>query len=113
MARLCQRLVLLLHEAPFPPIEIHPAYQRPWLCTYVRKSRNVPVYGPINQHWWKLYKNWTSYSKECHLYDYYILGAKIHPFAEVQQADLRAMRPGFPANLLGELGGQRVSGHRR
>ena len=79
-------------SAPFPPIEIHPAYQRPWLCTYVRKSRNVPVYGPINQHWWKLYKNWTSYSKECHLYDYYILGAKIHPFAEVQQADLRAMR---------------------
>jgi len=79
-------------SATFPPIEIHPAYKRPWLCTYVRKSRNVPVYGPINQHWWKLYKDWTSYSKECHLYDYYILGAKIHPFAEVQQADLRAMR---------------------
>jgi len=79
-------------SATFPPIEIHPAYKRPWLCTYVRKSRNVPVYGPINQHWWKLYKDWTNYSKECHLYDYYILGAKIHPFAEVQQADLRAMR---------------------
>ena len=79
-------------SAPFPPIEIHPAYKRPWLCTYVRKSRNVPIYAPINQHWWKLYKDWTGYSKECHLYDYYMLFGKIHPVAEVQQADLRAMR---------------------
>ena len=79
-------------SAPFPPIEIHPAYKRPWLCTYVRKSRNVPVYAPINQHWWKLYKDWTGYSRECHLYDYYMLFGKIHPVAEVQQADLRAMR---------------------
>ena len=79
-------------SAPFPPIEIHPAYKRPWICTYVRKSRNVPVYAPINQHWWKIYKDWTTYSKECHLYDYYMLFAKIHPFAEVQKADLQAMR---------------------
>ncbi len=79
-------------STPFPPIEIHPAYRRPWLCTYVRKSQTAPIFAPINQHWWKFYKDWTSYSKECHLYDYYILGAKIHPIAEVQQADLRAMR---------------------
>ncbi len=75
-----------------PAIEVSDNYKRPWLCTYVRKSQCVPIFAPINQHWWQYYKDWTAHSPNCHLYDYYLLFAKIHPIAEVLKFDLMGMR---------------------
>ncbi len=79
-------------SAPKPAIEVSKNYSRPWLCTYVRKSQCVPIFAPINQHWWKMERDWAEHSPNCQLYDYYLLFAKIHPFAEVLRFDLRAMR---------------------
>ncbi len=79
-------------SAPKPAIEVSKNYKRPWICTYVRKSQSVPIFAPINQHWWQYYKDWTAHSPNCHLYDYYFLFAKIHPISEILRFDLRGMR---------------------
>ncbi len=79
-------------SAPKPPIKVSENYARPWICTYVRKSQCVPIFAPINQHWWQFYKDWTAHTPNCMLYDYYFLFAKIHPIAEVLKHDLMGMR---------------------
>ncbi len=79
-------------SAPRPAIEVSENYKRPWICTYVRKSQVQPIFAPLNQHWWRTYKDWTAHSPNCQQYDYYMLFSVFHPLAEVVKFDLQAMR---------------------
>lgn len=64
----------------------------PMLCNYYRKAYNQPIYAPINQDWWNIYKAWMKHSKNIWHYDYYGLSGLDHPYAEVHQEDLKAQR---------------------
>ncbi len=75
--------------AYFPPIEVSKNIA-PMLCTYVRKSQNDPIYAPVNQHWWQMYKDWAAHDDRLQLYDYYGLFLMMKPIAEVIQADAKA-----------------------
>jgi hypothetical protein len=78
--------------APVPPIELSPNIGYTWLCPYVRKSINQPLFAPINQHWWQMMKDWHAVMPNVVHRDYYGLMLSIYPIAEVLAADLRAMR---------------------
>ena len=71
--------------APFPPIEVNKTIA-PQLCTYVRKSQNEPIFAPANQHWWKIYQDWSRHTPQLLLYDYWGLGFVMKPRAEVTKS---------------------------
>ncbi len=75
--------------AYYPPIEVSKNIA-PMICTYVRKSQNDPIFAPVNQHWWKIYKDWAAHDDRVQLYDYYGLFLMMKPIAEVVQADAKA-----------------------
>jgi len=75
----------------YPPIKLNKTIV-PWLCAYYRKAYNEPIYSPANQDWYRIYKDWMKHSKGIYLYDYYGLGMRDAPIAEVYQEDLRAQR---------------------
>lgn len=77
--------------AKYPPIRVNKTIV-PWLCTYVRKAQNLPIFAPVNQHWWKTYQDWARHTSGLMLYDYYGLLFYMKPVAEVHQFDLRAQR---------------------
>ena len=75
----------------YPPIKVNKTIV-PWLCTYYRKAYNQPIYAPANQDWWKIYNDWAKHTNQLYLYDYYGLGMREAPLAEVYQEDLKAQR---------------------
>ena len=77
--------------ATYPPIKLNKTIV-PWLCTYYRKAYNQPIYAPANQDWWKIYNDWAKHTDQLYLYDYYGLGMRAAPLAEVYQEDLKAQR---------------------
>ncbi len=84
--------------AYYPPIEVRKNIA-PMICTYVRKSQNDPIFAPVNQHWWKMYKDWAAHDDRLQLYDYYGLFLMMKPIAEVIQQDAKAQASiGFVRN---------------
>ena len=75
----------------YPPIKVNKTIV-PWLCTYYRKAYNQPIYAPANQDWWKIYNDWAKHTNQLYLYDYYGLGMREAPLAEVYQEDRKAQR---------------------
>ena len=96
--------------ADFPPIPVNKTIV-PWICTYPRRAQNEPIFAPVNQNWWRIYRAWTNHSKDCLLYDYYGLGFWMTPKAEVHKFDLLAQRDiGFLANSAEGFGGNEYMG---
>ena len=94
----------------YPPIKVNKTIV-PWLCTYYRKAYNQPIYAPANQDWWKIYNDWAKHSNQIYLYDYYGLGMREAPLAEVYQEDLKAQRDiGFLATSTEGFGGNQYCG---
>ena len=77
--------------APFPEINISRNIQ-PQLCTYVRKSQAQPLFAPVNQDWWKIYKDWIRHAPGMMDYDYWGLFHLMYPNAEAVKFDLMAKR---------------------
>ncbi len=76
---------------PYPIIPLNKTIA-PQLCTYIRKSQNEPVFAPANQHWWKIYRDWTAHNPDLTMYCYWGLGFVMRPMAEVMKFDVMAQR---------------------
>ena len=77
--------------APYPQIEVSKNIQ-PQFCTYVRKSQAEPIFAPVNQHWWKIYRDWAAHGTSMLDYDYWALGFLMYPKAEAAKFDAMAKR---------------------
>ena len=94
-----------------PPIKLNKTVA-PLLCTYYRKGHNEPIFAPVNQKWWKIYKDWAAHNaRDLAMYDYYGLGFVMQPRAEVHKFDLLAQREiGFLRNSTEGFGSNQYLG---
>ena len=77
--------------APYPQIPISKNIQ-PQLCTYVRKSQVEPLFAPVNQHWWRMYRDWAAHGRDMIDYDYWALSIHLYPKAESLKFETQAKR---------------------
>ncbi len=77
--------------APYPEIELSKNIQ-PQLCAYVRKSQTEPLFAPVNQHWWRMYRDWAAHGADMIDYDYWALSIHLYPKAEALKFDTQAKR---------------------
>ena len=75
----------------YPKVRLNPNVAA-MICNYYRKSWNEPIWAPVNAGWWKAYRDWNADGRFCSLYEYYGIGLKDQPVAEVIQRDLQAQR---------------------
>lgn len=58
-------------------------------CPYVRKDHRTPLYSPVNDHWWKLQKQWAEVTPNIIVREYYGILNGGRPLAEVVAEDVR------------------------
>ncbi len=66
-------------------------YVRAHFCPYVRADYDQPIFAPVNDKFWRIITQWGQVARTVGVSDYF-LGGNFRPSADVQQADLRAMR---------------------
>ena len=77
------------YTVPVPKIPVT-SYLRPYFCDYVRKDYKVPIYAPINQHWWRILNEWTQISNNVVIREYTGIYTYFRPLAEVAKFDIQA-----------------------
>jgi hypothetical protein len=73
---------------PTPKIPVT-SYLRPYVCDYVRKDNKVPLFAPMNAHWWRSLNEWTAICDRVVLREYWGIYVYLRPLAEVAAWDIK------------------------
>jgi hypothetical protein len=60
------------------------------VCPYVRHDHRRPLFAPVNDSWWQIYKGWVEATPNLVIREYYGIFLHGRPLAEVFAADLRS-----------------------
>ncbi len=66
-------------------------YIRAHFCPFVRADYDQPIYAPVNDKFWRIITQWGQVARTVGVSDYF-LGGNFRPSADVQAADLCAMK---------------------
>lgn len=87
-----------------PKIAIDP-HIRIMFAPYVRKGQNMPLYAPINDHWWQQMQAWSKATPNVVMREYIGILNGFRPIAEVEAADVRSYLPYGIKDYTSEISG--------